>query len=123
MTKLLTIAIIIAITAISAHAELTPKQFDQLRNWAMSRGYTYDGGATRIGTHCFVFSDHLTGVFGLVPVSSDTADEAINALIASVATFRKTTELAQQSIRESYSNGYREGVADGMERHNNERPS
>jgi hypothetical protein len=123
MTKLLTIAIIIAITAISADAELTPKQFDQLRNWAMSRGYTYDVGATRIGTHCFVFSDHLTGVFGLVPVSSDTADEAINALIASVATFRKTTELAQQSIRESYSNGYREGVADGMERHNNERPS
>ena len=46
----------------------------------------------RFGTDCFVFSNHSTGVVGLVPVSSDTADEAINAFIASTVTYRAVTE-------------------------------
>src|SRR5258707_17949 len=114
MTKLITITIAIAAFTMSAQAALTPKQFGQLTNWAEQNGYFYKGKDSNLGFPCYVFSSNQE-IYGFVPITSDTADEAINALIASTATFRKATLI----IRESYSNGYREGMADGMERQRN----
>jgi hypothetical protein len=93
-----TIAAIAAITT-AAQADLSPKQFDKVINWARNQGYTYDGGATRSGIECFVFSNHDTSIVGLIPISSDTADEAINALIASTITFQETIKAAKQEIQ------------------------
>jgi hypothetical protein len=98
MKKHIIIAIAIAITAISANAELTPKQFGQLKDWATSRGYSYKGTDNSFGVQCFIFADQ--NIFGLVPVSSDTADEAINALIASTVTCREMLEIGKQVVAE-----------------------
>jgi hypothetical protein len=111
MRKLVTIAIAIIAITISAQAGLTPKQFGQLTNWAEQNGYFYKGKDANLGFPCYVFGSNQE-IYGFVPITSDTADEAINALIASTATFRKATSI----IRESYSDGYKKGVADGMER-------
>jgi hypothetical protein len=46
-----------------------------------------------------VFSNHDTSIVGLIPISSDTADEAINALIASTITFQETIKAAKQEIQ------------------------
>ena len=91
MKKLLTLTVLMATLAMT-HAELTTKEFDQLKTWATNQGYTYDGIAKRF--NCFAFSNHSTNMVTLVPTSSDTADEAINALIASIATCRLIAETA-----------------------------
>jgi hypothetical protein len=98
LKKLLTL-IAIAITT-AAQAELTSQQFAQLKAWAESRSYLYEGTDSIFGTQCFVFIDHGTNMFGLVPTSSDTADEAINALIASTLTCRHVSELTKQVVAE-----------------------
>jgi putative nucleic acid binding protein len=92
MKKILT-TIVIASAAISARAELTSKHFIQLEQWAAKSGYFLQGTDSDFGVKCFLFANPKTNVFGLVPVSSDTADEAINALIASTATYRKLAAL------------------------------
>ena len=110
--------LIITITTIaitmSAQAGLTPKHFGQLKDWAEQNGYFYKGKDANLGFPCYVFGSNQE-IYGFVPITSDTADEAINALIASTATFRKATSI----IRESYSDGYKEGMADGVERQKN----
>ena len=98
MKKLITIIAATAIT-ITAQAELKPSQFAQLKAWAEMRGYSYKGTIDKFGTPCFAFSNATTNVSGLVPVSSDTADEAINALIASTITYREAFEMAKQAAK------------------------
>ena len=116
MIKAITSTVLITTIAItmSAQAGLTPKHFGQLKDWAEQNGYFYKGKDANLGFPCYVFGSNQD-VYGFVPITSDTADEAINALIASTATFRKATSI----IRESHSDGYKEGVADGMERQRN----
>jgi hypothetical protein len=90
MKKLTTIIIAaIAIITNAARAELTTKEFEQLKSWATNNGFNYEGTATWVGRfdlarECYVFAVRNARAFGLVPVSSDTVDEAINALIASM---------------------------------------
>lgn len=52
-----------------------------------------EGVTNSSGADCFVFNDRAreNNIYGLVPVSSDTADEAINALIASTLICREFT--------------------------------
>jgi hypothetical protein len=108
MNKLITIlGTIVAITA--TQAELTTKDFVQLTKWATSRGYTYDGGSTKSGIQCFVFTNS-EGMIGLVPRSSDTADEAINALIASTAVYREISEEFTETLIEVKVNGIMYGI-------------
>jgi hypothetical protein len=89
--KTATIIAAIAAATVTAQAELTNKEFEQMASWAEARGYFYEGieQLGRFETKCFAFSNRHPGVDYLcayVPVSSDTADEAINALIASAVT-------------------------------------
>jgi hypothetical protein len=93
MKKLTTIIAAIAAITTAAEAKLTPKQFEQLKQWGLRNSYSYEGptenvGSMRLGTECYVFFNAATEIYGLVPVSSDTTDEAINALIASTLTCR-----------------------------------
>ena len=82
--KRITTTIIAALAAaVTAHAELDAKEFDQVKAWAEKQGYAYDGIAKRFNALVF---KHKTGVIVFAPVTSDTADEAINALIASKVT-------------------------------------
>ncbi len=100
MKQLITITIIAALTSVNVLAELTTKQFVQLRDWAASRGDLYEGTEDKFGVQCFVFSNKNKTIFGFVPVSSDTADEAINALIASSIHLSRTSETAKKHIED-----------------------
>ena len=81
------IAAVIAAT-VGADAELTEKQFAQVKNWADARGYSYNGTSADFKVEYFDFVNRSTDVHCIAPTSSDTADEAINALIASEVMFR-----------------------------------
>ena len=90
MKKYITIiaAIIAAVTITITNAELTTKQFVEVKNWANARGYVYNGTAKSFGMEYFDFVNRSTEIHCIAPISSDTADEAINALIASAVMFR-----------------------------------
>ena len=81
-----TILAALAIGVGSLKAELTQKQFVQLTDWATNRGYYYEEIAASNGANYYIFTNRMAPgagyVFALVPISSDTADEAINALLA-----------------------------------------
>jgi hypothetical protein len=97
------ITTIIAAAAIAtAQAELTPKQFSQLETWAKSWDYSYQTTSIRFGRECFLFQRNEPGSptdlgFALVPTSSDTVDEAINAFIASVITVTAMEDIAARN--------------------------
>ena len=92
---------------------LTTNEFTRLTSWAGKYGYTYQGVEIRSGFAFYIFfcEDDATA---LVPVSSDTADEAINALIGTIATYRETIEMAKQVVddarREAYDAGFTAGT-------------
>jgi hypothetical protein len=122
MKKLITTLIVAAAVAISSssHATLNTRQFDQLVSWARTQGYFYEGVWTSRGNHtttCYWFSnrqDRKNGGMYLIaaaPVSSDTADEAINALIASSIVSYETTLVAQQVVSEERSKAYEAGAS------------
>ncbi len=81
-------ALVAAFTIATANAELTTKQFVEVKNWANARGYVYNGTAKSFGMEYFDFVNRSTEIHCIAPISSDTADEAINALIASAVMFR-----------------------------------
>jgi hypothetical protein len=93
MKKIIT-TIIAAAAVSTAQADLAPKAFEQLTDWAVARGFFYERvdlvGKSK--TKCFVFNNREKGSKAFVPASSDTADEAINALIASSATIEAAAE-------------------------------
>jgi hypothetical protein len=96
MKQLITIiAAVAALTSVNLQAELNSKQFVQLRNWAESRGFFYKGIVSKFDVQCFEFTNAGPKVFGWVPISSDTADEAINALIASTITFQEVANMSK----------------------------
>jgi hypothetical protein len=90
-----TLALALAFMAGAAQAELTPKQFAQLESWAAGRGYSYQTTQINTGTKCFVFNNSKS--FALVPTSSDTVNEAINAFIASAATIIAMEDIAARN--------------------------
>ena len=85
---LTTILAAVLLIALNAQAELTPKEFAQVRAWAAERGYFYEGMRESYGAPCFVFANQVDKVVAWVPATIDTADEAINALIAGAITCR-----------------------------------
>ena len=97
--KKLVITLMLAVTTI-ARAELTPQQFGQVRDWANREGYIYHGIETSAGVRVFMFENSTSSTLACAPVSSDTADEAINALIGSAALCRWTVVVARQTISE-----------------------
>ena len=91
--------IIAAAAMATAQAELTPKQFSQLEFFAKTWDYSYQTISIKFGRECFLFQRNGEGSptdlgFALVPTSSDTADEAINAFIASVTTVPAMEDIA-----------------------------
>ena len=97
------IAAAVITTNTNTHAELTGKQFEQVTNWAQTRGFFYRG-IERIGaTECFVFNNRQSAPnarAAFVPTSSDTPDEGINALIASSATYDWAMKLGHEVVAE-----------------------
>jgi GH18 family chitinase len=104
----------------SSHAALNSKQFDQVVQWARTQGYFYEGTWTSRGLHntpCYWFSnrqDKRNGGMYLAaaaPVSSDTADEAINAIIASSVVAYEMTLIAQEVVTEERTRAYEAGAS------------
>jgi hypothetical protein len=118
MKLLLTFLAALALS-VSARAELTGKQFGQVRDWAEKYGFVYEGirmvGAVNFpdanfykGFACYVFFQVTKNAtcYAYVPLSSDTADEGINALIGSLAASRQG--LLDQ--RAAWAEGFQAGV-------------
>jgi hypothetical protein len=107
MKKLITLTVLMATLAVTTQAALTPKQFAQVEKWAAKYRCYYAGieADAEFGIRYFVFISPQSGVHLIAPISSDTADEAINAMIASAIVFRA-------SVRAT-ANQYDEGFADG----------
>ncbi len=72
-----------------ARAELSPDEFNEVRNAALTWGSgLYFSGTTRIDDIWFyTFRLKATGMFVLVPMSVTTFEEARQAILASMATF------------------------------------
>jgi hypothetical protein len=101
----------IAIAALScsaAFAELTPDQFGQVRNWANREGYVYRGVDIVSDVKVFVFESDKG--FACAPVSSDTPDEAINALIGSAALYRMAVVAVREAVSQEREEAYRKGA-------------
>jgi hypothetical protein len=121
--KKLILTTLIAASATFAHAELTPKEFGQVRDWAHREGYLYRGiDAASTGVLVYMFEGTREASICYAPVSSDTPDEAINSLIGSAAVYRDALIVAKKLIREAYEEGrasvsaeetYRQGYIDG----------
>jgi hypothetical protein len=89
MKKLFILAIAVVLScAITAHASLDKQQFGKFRSWAERCGYVYQGIVTKFDIQCYAFVNSRTQTLALAPLSSDTPDEAINALIASNLAYR-----------------------------------
>jgi cell division septation protein DedD len=89
MKKLFTLAIGVALScAVTAHASLDNQQFGKFRSWAEHCGYVYQGIVTKFDIQCYAFVNSRTQTPALAPLSSDTPDEAVNALIASNLAYR-----------------------------------
>jgi hypothetical protein len=115
--KLVTTLLTLALTTV-AHAELTPKQFGQMKDWAEREGYSYQGIGRSGGVNVFMF-EKLSSV-AFAPLSSDTADEAINALIGSAALYHQAvitaTKLNQEAQEKAYQQGFKDGAEDAYRR-------
>ena len=113
--KLITILLTLALTMVAAHAELTPKQFGQMKNWAEREGYSYQGIGRSNGVNVFIFEKPSSVAFA--PLSSDTPDKAINALIGSAALHQQavitTTKLNREAQEKAYQQGFKDGTQYG----------
>ena len=53
--KLITILLTLALTMVAVQAELTPKQFGQMKDWAEREGYSYQGIGRSNEDNVFMF--------------------------------------------------------------------
>jgi hypothetical protein len=93
MKKLILILTLI-LSCASAKASLDNQQFGKFRDWAERCGFIYQGIVIKFGIQCYAFINSKTESLALAPLSSDTPDEAINALIASNLAYRDAAAVA-----------------------------
>jgi hypothetical protein len=108
--KLITTLLTLALTTV-AQAELMPKHFGQMKDWAEREGYSYQGIGRSNGVNVFMFEKPSSVAFA--PLSSDTPDEAINALIGSAALYHQAVITATKLNRGAQEKAYKEGFKDG----------
>jgi hypothetical protein len=82
-----------------------------MRDWANREGYFYQGIGAPDGIQVFMFE--RPDAIGYAPVSSDTADEAINAIIGSTALYHHVIIVARKVNGEAQEKAYKEGFKDG----------
>ena len=117
MKTLLTItlaALALAFTT-AAQAQLTPKEFERTKTWAGKIGFFYEGTTKSAGVKVYLFTNGISPpqaegfIYALVPCDSDSADEAINALIASSLTYQEMWASGRDAAQTAYAEGYANG--------------
>jgi hypothetical protein len=85
----------------------------QMRDWAEREGYSYQGIGCSNGVNVFMFERPSSVAFA--PLSSDTPDEAINALIGSAALCHQAVITATKLEREAQEKACKQGFKDGAQ--------
>jgi hypothetical protein len=108
MKKLLTI-IMLATTSINVKADLTAEDFAQVKSNAAAFGYFHTATDNIGESKFYVFTNHKTNNWALIPIEANTVREARMAFVASANAVHVISTVADKQNEDEY----RRGVADG----------